>query len=423
MKEEFISFLWKNKLLNSNYLKTYDGRQIEVLNPGLENLDAGPDFFAAKVKISDTIWVGNVEIHVKSSDWLNHNHHNNPQYDNIILHVVHDNDVDIVDTREKNIAVLEIKDKYNKTLLNNYHDLMSSRAWVPCQNQIRDVNSFITINWLNRLMVERLEGKSEEVASYLEYFKNDWEQTFFYFLARNLGFKVNSTPFGILAQRTPYLLLQKNSDDLGKLEAILFGQAGLLSDNLHDVYARLLLKEYEYQRVKYNLAPIEKSLWKFSKLRPVNFPTIRISQLAAILYGAKHLFRSIVELRQLDDIHSLLTAKSSEFWESHYTFERQSPKRIKNLGKQSIDNIIINTIAPILFVYGKHTHNDILCDKALEYLNQTPPENNTVIKKWINCGINPTNASETQALLELKKFYCTPKKCLGCAIGNQLLRP
>ena len=422
MKEEFVSFLWKNKLLQSKNLASTNGMPIEIINPGTENLDSGPDFFAARIKIGTTEWAGNVEIHTKSSDWLNHNHQNNKQYDNIILHVVHDNDVEVKDITNKNIKVLEIKNLYDVTLLENYENLMKAKTWVACQNQINKVEELIVQNWLGRLMVERLEGKSEEVSSYLEYFKNDWDQTFFYFLARNLGFKVNSVPFGILAQRTPYLLLQKNSDSLEKLEAILFGQAGLLSENLTDVYPRILQKEFNYQRAKYDLSPIEKSLWKFSKLRPVNFPTVRIAQLAAILYGSKHLFRNIVEATSISDIHKILASKASDFWESHYTFEKPSSKRIKNLGSQSIDNIIINTIAPVLFVYGRQTNEERRCEKALEFLYETPPENNSIIMKWASLGIKPANASESQALLELKKFFCTPKKCLKCAIGNQLLR-
>jgi len=422
MKEEFISFLWKSRLIRPAGLCSTDGEPLEIIYPGQENLDAGPDFLAARIKVGQIQWVGNVEIHVKSSDWLHHNHQNNRQYDNVILHVVHNNDIEVNDTLEKGIKVLEVKTRYDASLLENYERLMTSKTWIPCQNQVGGVDVMVLQGWLARLMVERLEGKSDEVEGYLNFFKNDWEQTLFYFLARNLGFKVNSSPFGILAQRTPYLLLQKNSDDLQKLEAILFGQAGLLSDKNKDVYARVLFSEYNYQKSKYNLVPIEKSSWKFSKLRPVNFPTMRISQLAAILHGSKHLFRTMVEANNVNDIHDMFSARASDFWETHYIFEKSSPKKVKNLGRQSIDNIIINTIAPILFVYGRQTNNEKLCDKALNLLHETPSEENSIIEKWKSIGVAAQNAGESQALIELKKFYCTPKNCLKCAIGIHLLR-
>ncbi len=423
MKEEFLSFLWKNRLLNHEGLVLANGEGLEIIHPGTENPDAGPDYFSAKIRIGSTIWAGNIEIHLKSSDWIIHKHHLNEQYGNIILHLVHENDCDLDDIRQKNINVLEIKNYYDRSLFERYENLLKSKSWIPCQNQIGTVDGFVVRNWLGRLMVERLEGKSQEVSDYFDFFKNDWEQTFFYFLSKNLGFRVNSVPFGMLAQRTPYLLLQKNSDDLQKLEAILFGQAGLLSENIKDVYARILQKEYTYQKAKYNLEPIQGSLWKFSKLRPVNFPTIRISQIAAILHGARHIFRNVVESQTIQDIHSLFSSKVSDFWENHYTFEKESPKRTKRLGAQSIHNIIINTIAPILFVYGRQTNNEKLCEKALEFLNETPPEDNSIIQKWSSFGIKPVNASESQALLELHKFYCTPRRCLDCHIGVCLVRP
>ncbi len=423
MKEDFLTFLWKNRLINHENLVLASGEPVEVLHPGTENLDAGPDFFSAKIKIGGTIWVGNVEIHLKSSAWLQHKHHLNEQYHNIILHLVHDNDCHLEEIKQKNINVLEIKDYYDKSLFERYEVLVKAKSWIPCQNQINGVDDFLVRNWLERLMVERLEGKSREVSDYLAFFKNDWEQTFFYFLAKNLGFRVNSAPFGILAQRTPYLLLKKNSDDLQKLEAILLGQAGLLSENHNDSYARILNKEYKYQLGKYGLEPIPGSLWKFSKLRPANFPTIRISQLAALLHRTRHFFRNVVEAQTIEEIHSLFSAKVSDYWETHYTFDKESTRRSKGLGASSIQNIIINTVAPVLFVYGRQANNERTSHKAIEFLVATPAEVNSIIERWSSVGVSPFNASESQALLELYKFYCSQRKCLECHIGVNLVRP
>lgn len=422
MKEEFLAYLWKNKLLFTKELKTTYGEVLEVVHPGHENHDAGPDFFDARVRIGSTLWAGNVEIHVKTSQWNLHGHQHNAAYDNTILHVVFEHDLEIKNALNQSIPVLITAGKFDHKLLFNYQKLQASRAWIPCQAHIGSTDRLLVGNWLNRLLVERIERKSEEVIHFLRYFENDWEQTFYYLLARNFGFKVNATPFGLLAQRTPQNLLIRNRNNLTTIEAILFGQAGLLKSNFQDVYLKNLWAEYLHQKIKHELTPVESKLWKFARLRPINFPSVRIAQLAMLIYQSGLLFRNIIETQNPSDIHKRFRVKASPYWDNHYTFDEPSVIKEKWLGYDSINNIIINTVAPVLFIYGKQNMQPELCEKAMALLHETPAESNNIISKWKGVGVNPEHAADSQALLELKKYYCLPKKCLRCSIGHSVLR-
>ncbi|MDX9942492.1 MAG: DUF2851 family protein [Bacteroidales bacterium] len=422
MKEEFISYLWKNRLLFAERLYTQTGEPLYIQHPGQENHDAGPDYFAARIRIGTTLWVGNVEIHTRSSHWLLHGHQNDPAYDNIILHVVYEHDQEISNSRGEVFQVLEVKDNFDSGLLLNYEKLQSSRAWVPCERQVASVAGLVWNNWLNRLLVERLERKSEEVLHFLEYFGNDWDQTFFFLLARNFGFKVNASPFGLLAQRTPFTLLARNRDNLTIVEALLFGQAALLGEDLEDLYPRTLLKEYRHQAAKHNLNPVDRGLWKFARLRPLNFPSIRIAQFAMLIHQSGHLFRNLLETRKPDDIQRQLRVKASPYWDEHYVFDRKTAPREKPLGKDAINNIIINSLAPVLFIYGRQNMRQVLCDKAIDLLQTTPAENNEIIRKWNSIGVRAQHAADSQALIECKKYYCNPKHCLHCPIGHLILK-
>jgi hypothetical protein len=422
MKEDFITYIWKNKLLYHEQLFTTCGEAVKIFHPGQENLDAGPDFFNARIQIGDTLWAGNVEIHTRSSFWKQHGHHTDKAYDNIILHVVFENDQEAINTRGEIVPVLEIKEKFNPKFLHNYKRLKESKAWVPCQNMIAGVNEIVLNSWLNRLVIERLEQKSDDVLHFLKYFGNDWEQTFFYLLARNFGFKTNASSFALLAQRTPFKLLARSKDNLTSLEALLFGQAGLLNQKHTDIYPRALLSEYQYLRKKHQLEPIDEKNWKFARLRPVNFPTLRIAQFAMLMHQSGHLFRNIMETQKPQNIHLQLKVKASPYWDDHYVFDKVAAKKTKQLGKEAINNIIINTVAPVIFIYGKQSMRPDLCDKALDLLTHTPAENNVIIRNWGKARIKAKNAADTQALIQLKKYYCSPKKCLQCPIGHILLK-
>ncbi len=422
MKENFIVYLWKNRLLHPGKLQTTKGETVEIIHPGQENPDSGPDFFAARIRIDGTLWVGNVEIHTRSSHWEKHGHQNDPAYDNTILHVVYEHDREISAGAQQKIPVMEVKGCFDQYILDNYQNLLLSKTWVPCENNLEMVDTFIVQNWLNRLLVERLERKSGEVAHFFSYFSNDWEKTFYYLLARNFGFKVNTSPFGLLAQHTPYPLLAKNKNNLTAIEALLFGQAGLLNQPFKDVYPRALKDEYRYLKKKYELQPLKKELWKFSRLRPVNFPTIRIAQFAMLVHTSGRLFRRIMQAISPNEIIELFQIKASPYWDNHYVFDKPSAGKPKNIGMDAIQNIIINTVSPVMFVYGKEAEKPMVSDKALSLLQEVPPENNAVTRKWKALGVKAQNAADTQALLELKKYYCSPKKCLKCAIGHVVMK-
>jgi hypothetical protein len=421
MKEDFMYFLWKYRLLKPD-LMTTQGLAVRVINPGMQNKDSGPDFFAAQVHIGDTLWAGNIEIHINSSDWNRHGHQDDDAYGNIILHVVMKHDMDILDKKGNVLPVLELQSCFERGLLGKYESILASKTWVPCENYIPQANSMIVMNWLSRLLVERLENKTGEIIKFLKYFDNNWEQTFYYFLSRNFGFKVNSSPFALLSQNTPYALLAKHKNDLTLLEALLFGQAGMLEQDFHEAYPELLKKEYQFLRHKYNLQPMDKSLWKFGKLRPSNFPTIRISQFARLIHLSSGLFSKIMECDSFDQIQKLLAVNCTPYWESHYVFDKTSSRKTKNLGRSAIENLTINTIVPLKFIYGVERMKPQIKDQAVALLAELPPEENATVSKWDQAGIKAANAAESQALLELKKYYCTPRKCLDCSIGLCLIK-
>ncbi len=422
MKEEFIHFLWKYRLFKRSLLKTTRGEVIEIIHPGDGNTNSGPDFSAAKVKIDGTLWAGNIEMHLQSSDWFRHGHQHDQAYQNIILHVVYKHDKEITDSLGRMVPVFEVAGFIDPFLPENYEKIIQSKTWIPCANYIQEADNFIMMNWLSRLLVDRLERKAGEIISFLEYFEQNWEKTFYYFLARNFGFKVNSSPFGLLAQKTPYMLLSKHKNDLTQLEALLFGQAGLLANNFNDAYPEILKREYHFLKHKYNLEPLDSSLWKLGRLRPTNFPTIRIAQFARLINQSSGLFSKLMHTAEVEEIYKLFSIQCSPYWSDHFKFDVLSKKSNKSLGKSAIDNIIINTVVPMKFVYGRENMKPEIKDDSLMLISKIQPEDNKVIKYWKMLSIHPRNASESQALLELKKNYCTPRKCLHCAIGLHLIR-
>jgi hypothetical protein len=420
VKEEFIVYLWKNRLLQPD-LYTTTGEAVSILHPGVENHDAGPDFMVARVRIGQTLWAGNVEIHVRASDWLKHRHEQDAAYDNIILHVVFICDKDIADKMGEHIPVLEVKDFFDRDLYEKYLQLKRSEKNIPCEAHIAGTDRFLLSHWLNRLLIERLEQKNREIIAYLDYFNNNREQVLYYFLARNFGFGINSMAFGLLAQRTPLPLLKKKRDQLFILEAILFGQAGILDDSLKGQYPQALGAEYRLYQKLHALQPVDRSVWRFARMRPQGFPAIRIAQFAMLLHSRENLFAQIISG---DDIsyHREFRLGTSSYWETHYHFDAQTAKKPKILGSQAIENILINTIAPWLFVRAIEQKDQQQVENALSKFFTIPAENNRLIRLWEKCGIEPKHAGESQALLQLRKYYCMPKRCLQCAIGHQLLR-
>jgi hypothetical protein len=419
--EDFLHYLWKYKLYDKNNLVTNEGEHIEIIENGWHNQHSGPDFFNARVKINDTLWAGNIEIHTSSSEWYNHKHHLDKAYDTVILQVVMNNNGKTRRTNGTLIPTLELK--FNKNLYDNYSRLLKNENWIPCEKEIPYVDHFTVNFWLDKLTIERIRDKYEEITQCLNKNNNNWETTFYHKLARNFGFKVNADPFELLAQSLPIEYIAKHKSSKFQIEALLFGQAGFLNGKLcEEEYYHKLCEEYDFLKKKFNLIPMESHLWKFSKLRPSNFPTVRIAQFASILYESRRLFSKTLQSDDLQSLSELFDVETSEFWKDHYTFQKKSKtKRQKKLGKSAINIIIINTIIPFMFIYGDRKNKKSYKEKALNILSQLPPEKNSIIRNWEKLNICPENAYQSQALIQLKNVYCNHKKCLECQIGNKII--
>ena len=419
MKESILHYVWQNKLFTVHNLQTTDGEPIEVIDVGKINTDAGPDFFNAKIRIGETIWAGNIEIHPNSSDWNKHNHQSDKAYDNVILHVVHRADAEVYRTDGERLPQLELV--FPKQIETNYEQLFSQQKWIPCADKINLVPAIFIQSWKNALLTERLEQKMNAIERLLNETNQHWEEAFYITLARSFGFGTNSQAFESLAKSLPLTILGKHKDQLFQLEALLFGQAGLLNPDELDAYSASLKKEYDFLRAKYELKPIESSQWKLLRLRPDNFPYVRIAQFAALIHSSSKLFSKITEHPDIEYIKQLFVCEPSSFWNTHYLFATESPLKNKKLGSQSVNGILINTVVPFLFCFASQKNNDELKDKALQILEQIPPERNSIVQNWQNLGIISNSAYDSQAFLQLKKQYCDEKKCLRCRIGHKVL--
>ena len=422
MNEAFLQHIWKHRLFTSQDLRTITGEPVLIINPGRHNTDAGPDFFNARLKIGEQEWAGNVEIHVKSSLWNVHKHNVDAAYNNIILHVVYEHDKEIKTPVQGVIPTMELKGLIDTALLDKYQNLEASMQPIACANKLSGIEGITIDLWLERLLVERLEKKSDRIHTFIAGFTNNIEEGFYVQLARNFGFSVNADPFELLAKSLPLVVLAKHKQSLFQIEALLFGQAGMLEDEIQDDYFLKLKSEYNFLKTKYSLKPIEKHLWKFFRLRPANFPTIRISQFAGLIYKSNKLLSQIIDDPTFEHIYNLFDIEAADYWKNHYTFGKPSVESVKHLGKSAIENIIINTITPFLFTYGRERANEILCDKALLLLEKVSAERNTIINQWQALKMPVNNAANTQSLIHLYNEYCRPKKCLSCNIGIKLLR-
>jgi len=419
MKESFLQYLWQNKLFAQTDLLTIDGQRVEIVDVGKLNSDSGPDFFNAKVKINDTLWAGNIEIHINASDWHRHNHSVDKTYDTVILHVVKNSDTEIYRPDGEKIPQLILR--YPDTIEHKYNHLMHEVKWIPCADKITEVPSIYISSWKNALLAERLRQKSEHIQAILKEYDQHWEEAFYISLARSFGFNTNSQAFEMLAKSVPLLVLAKHKTDLFQLEALLFGQSGLLALANTDEYVSALLKEYDFLKAKYKLHPLDGSCWKLLRMRPDNFPHIRIAQFAALIYSSSKLFSKIIDKPELKYLMTLFTTETSEYWKTHYVFAEISPAKSKQLGRNSIHSIVINTVVPLLFCYAGRNGNDELKEKALEILEQIPAERNVIVSGWEGLGIEIKSAYDSQAFIHLKKMYCDNKKCLRCRIGHKVL--
>ena len=429
IRENFLHYLWKHKIFAINKLQTSKNENLQIIRSGEHNLNSGPDFFNAKIRIGQQLWAGNIEIHVKASDWYLHHHEKDNNYDNVILHVVWVNDLEVYHKNNSPIATLELKTFVSKDVVYKYKTLFFKKSkWINCEKSIATIDRFILKNWLEVLYIERIKQKSKLINELLNKSSNDWEEVLFVLLAKNFGLKINGDSFMNLAMSIDFKIIRKEQNSLINIEALLFGQAGFLNENKEETYYKNLKNEYKYLRSKYNIEPLFNGQFQFFRLRPNNFPTVRLAQLSMLYYSRRNLFSKILKSIELEDFYDIFRINTSSYWKEHYNFNSQSTNRPKVLTKQFINLILINTIVPLRFVYNKHIgkveNEDIFSlSKQIEVEKNSILENYTVVMNSLTeNNFKIKNAMQSQAFLQLKTGYCDKQKCLFCAIGNSLLK-
>jgi hypothetical protein len=421
MQEDYLHYVWLHKKFDALNLRTVQGEPIEIISVGQHNSNSGPDFFNAQLKIDRQLWAGNVEIHVKASDWFVHGHETDPNYDNVILHVVWENDTDIYRQDNTTIPALELKRLVSKEALHNYNRLFSkTQKWINCEKDFYGVDDFRIQNWLERLYFERLERKSSDIEQLLKASSNDWEAVLFKMLTKNFGLKVNGASFLSLAHSFDFSVVRKLRTEVLPLEALFFGQFGLLADDVQHVYYLELRREYLFLRKKFGLSNKNVAPLQFFRLRPSNFPTIRLSQLANLYYRHEHLFSKVMEADTIDVLYELFSVGTSAFWETHYTFRRASHPFGKVIPNAFTDLLLINTILPLKFHYDRSRGIDGN-EAIMDVIQNIASEKNSIIEKFNALKPICSSALQSQALLQLKNEYCDKNKCMQCAIGNTLL--
>ncbi len=416
MTERLLQFIWQFQYFNKSELLVVSGEPLQVLHPGQHNSNQGPDFQNAKIRIQKTTWAGNIELHLKTSDWLKHNHQNDSNYGNVILHVVWEHDAVVND-----LPVLELKNKVPKILLRRYEDLMHAAGFIPCEKSIQTIPAITWRSWKERLLAERLLRKASIVNTFLQQNNYHWEETFWWLLARNFGMKVNADAFEAIARSVPLNVLAKQKQQIHQLEALLLGQGALLEEKFKEDYPKLLQREYRFQQKKLGIKPVALSL-HFLRMRPGNFPTIRLAQLAMLVHNSAHLFSKIKEAASSKEVKEWFDVTANDYWHYHYRIDETSAFRKKKLGAAMIDNIIINTVVPVIFAYGSYHKEQKYKDKALQWLEETVAEKNAITNGFTRLGIENKNAFDSQALIELKNEYCSKKRCLNCGVGYLLLK-
>ena len=418
MTEKLLQYLWQFQYFNKSVLRSVNDEKLEILLPGILNHNQGPDFINAKIKIDTTVFFGSVELHLKTSQWMEHGHHHDLNYNNVILHVVFENDSNLVG---HHIPVLELQPRIPALLLHRYTHIMQANSFIPCAATISEIKDITWIAWKERLLAERLTRKAKLVFEFLEKNTFHWEETFWWMLARNFGIKVNSDAFEAVAQSISTAILSRHKSQIHQLEALIMGQAGLLNCKFREDYPNLLKKEYSFLQKKYGLQPIHIPI-HFLRMRPGNFPTIRLAQLAMLVHHSVHLFSKILEMNRVTDIQKLFRITANDYWHYHYLFDEPTPFKRKTLGTEMINKILINTVVPIVFAFGLHHKNEGYKSKAINWLEELAGETNHITKGFTQLQMTNSNAYDSQALIELKTQYCDHKLCLQCAVGNALLR-
>jgi hypothetical protein len=424
MKESFLHYIWELQYFAKKDLLTNQKEKVDILNPGTLNTDAGPDFLNAKIKIGDIEWIGNIEVHKQSSDWFLHHHQHDQAYSNVILHVVYKHDKEIFFPDGTMVPTIELQNRIAEDLILKYSKLVNSPETVPCSSRLPGMSSLIKLSAKENALLKRLQRKSAEVKELLNRNKNDWEETSYQLLAKNFGFKVNADTFFRLSKVLPYKVLSKHRHSLFQLEALLFGQSGLLDKKHEDEYPRSLSKEYEFLSYKYALHDhkLRGFEWKFLRTRPANFPSLRIAEFAALINKNPSLFYSVIQLKDASDLYSWFSIHTSAYWSNHYVFDREAETGPGILGKASIENLAINTIVPLLVRYSREMDAETYMGRAISILESLPAENNKITHLLSEHGIEITNGFDSQAAIELYNNYCRKKNCLNCAIGNYIVK-
>ena len=424
MKEEFLHYLWKYSLYNTDNLVDANGNKITVICPGEYNRDSGPDFFNSRILIGGTVWAGNAEIHTLSSHYNLHGHQHDPSFNNVILHIVAENDKKVFNERGEEVLTAEIE--FDSALYEKYVALVNNPCAIACQAELSKVDNVLIRHWLNSLAIERFQEKEEAILRIYAETGNDWEETLYRLISRYFGFRVNAEPFEMLARALPFRIIRKHADNRFQIEALLYGTAGMLDEGifkeaLSDKYYSSLIREFRVLAAKYSLHPIHGWVWKFSRLRPSNFPTIRISQLASMLSVTGGLFSTVIETKGIGYLKALFDVTASDYWDNHFIFGKQTRRSPKNTGSQAVDLLLINAVIPVLFVYGHVRDRQDICERAFDFLENIKAEENIIISDWVAAGIDAESAFYSQALIQLRNQYCKKRKCLDCRIGSKII--
>ncbi|MEP6616759.1 MAG: DUF2851 family protein [Ginsengibacter sp.] len=420
MKEKLLQYIWQFQYFNTQQMALTNGEELRIIHPGKTNQNQGPDFLDAKIKLNDTVWAGNIELHIRSSDWNLHKHSKDKNYNNIILHVVWFHDIKTTDINGSELCTLEIHNRVSKILLRTYETLMNSYNFIPCEQQSIIPDHLKIVSWKTRLVAERLEKKAAVIFTLLNQNKYHWEETMWWLISKNLGYSVNGEQFEKMARSVPLSLLAKHRCNQEQLEALLFGQSGLLEGRFKEEYPLMLQREYHFLKTKYGLQEVNGSLF-FLRMRPASFPTIRIAQLAALVQASHHLFSQVINAGTVFEIKKLFSISINSYWDDHYRFDEKSIHCKKKIGDQMISSVIINTLIPVVFAYGMFHDEQSYKDKAIKWLEKMSPENNFIIKGFKQLKFPTNSAFDSQAYLQLKNEYCNQKRCLECAIGNHIL--
>lgn len=425
VNESFLHYLWQCQYFDKKELKTTAQEAISILKPGLLNTDAGPDFSQAKIKIGEIDWAGSVEIHIQSSGWVQHGHQHDRAYENVVLHVVWEDDKPVYRTDNTRMPTIVLKGRVDEKLIREYKKLIASASVIPCQSSFKEIDNLIKISMVDKALMKRLETKASHVQLLVAQNNGDWEEATYQLLAANFGFKVNKEPFLQLAKSLPYKIVQKHRHNLVQLEALLFGQAGFLVAKNKDEYITKLFDEYQFLSTKYSLQPSQMNVaqWKFLRLRPSNFPTLRIAQFASLLYAHENIFSHLIEAMAPKEWEKFFEITPSAYWQTHYRLGKKAAGLVYNFGDDSSHVVIINSVVPLLVAYGKAKDDWSLVDKAVNILQHLPTEKNKILRLWKEVGYSSKTAGDSQGMIELYQGFCQQRQCLNCAIGSAILKP